>query len=225
MKKALLFLLSLAVLVSISACATSSSDSGAENNETDPYWIAAQAFRKISMNEENSDVDPQTVVGYYHDTPITKDHVAYRQAMNKVNQSAEESEEEIVFSIAKDLYVLEQAKELGFYPSEKEIENFFAEEDKSFEKNLEENLDFCAETGLTREEAIAWSIQTKTESMAKGRFLSHVLQSLTEAETIDDEILAELVQTLSENYQIETVQKIYDRYLTLQVQEEVLFRE
>lgn len=222
----------LVVILCIGCAAVVFSTSGAENEMAAAYRTAAQCHKRMSAQNmaqdyETNDNSSSAIVGYYKDIPITKDQVVYKQAMDKLNQNPEKSEKEAVLAVAKDLYTLEQAKLLGFYPSDERIDEIIASETESFQANLEENMEFCSMTGLTQEESIAWSVQLNIEGTAKAELMSHTAISLMEEQTIADELLARLVQSLSSegsNKDLPTLLgDIYDRYATLQVQDEVTF--
>lgn len=228
-------LLSVCLIVVIGACISIAafSTSGTENEMTQYYRTAAQCYKRISnenvqLTTEKSDISNQTVLGYYNDIPISKDDVAYKQALDKLNHNPEKNEEETVFAIAKDIYILEQSKALGLYPSDEAIKEILASETESFQTNLDENLQFCSTIGMTQEETIAWLAQLQIEGKAKANYMSHVVEDLMSEENIGDEILERMIKSLSSGKSTvdlpSSIQEICDRYVTLQVQDAVSVR-
>lgn len=232
MKKKIILSISLIVVLGICISIAIFFTSGAETDPMKAYQTAAQLYKRIcnadsSFDPDASDPDGQTVVGYYKDLPITRDQVNYKQAMDQINQESEKTEKETVFAVARDLYAFEQAKELGLYPSEEEIEDAFISETESFDANPEENMEFCLQIGFTRDELIAWMTQIKIESVAKSEFMAQILTSLQEEEEIEDEVLAELVQALKlsgEETDLRlTLNKLFDRYVILQAGNQITY--
>ena len=248
MKKKIILFITLIVILGVCVSIAVFSASGAESDIIEAHRTAAQLYKKmhngdisfsiatfdsneqatdIPFDSEISDSEKQTIVGYYKDISITQDQVSYMHAMDQAKQNPKKTEEEAIFAIARDLYTFEQAKELGLYPSEEEMEDIFISETESFQANLEENLEFCSQIGLTQDELIAWMTQRKIENLAKSRFAGQTIASLQEKEEIEDEALAELVQALllRENGTdlTATITKLYDRYVFLQIGDQITY--
>lgn len=232
MKKKFLLTISLIFVLGICISVAILSVSGAETDTVKNFQVAAQSYKKVrdvdtSFDTEVPDSDGRTIVGYYKDVPITQDQVAYKQAMNRLNQNPEKTEKEIVFAVARDLFTFEQAKDLGLYPSEEEMDEAFISETESFQANLEENLELCSQIEFTQDELIAWMTQQRIENIAKSRFMAQVLISLQEEKQIEDEVLAELVHVLVERAEgtdlPSTLDKLFDRYVTLQIGNQITY--
>ncbi len=233
-------MIGLIVVLGIGISAAVFSASGEESEFVKEHRAATQAYKRICNAEVSPDADTsnsngQTVVGYYKEVPITRDQVIYRQAVNRIQRnpedptwrSPEKTEKELIFEVARDLYTYEQAKDLGLYPSEEEMEEAFASETESFQRDLEENLKLCSQIGCTQDEWIAWMTQREIESLAKRRFMAQVLVSLPEEEEIEDEVLAELVHAFmvrDEGTDVSLiVTEIYDRYVALQIGDQITY--
>lgn len=240
MKKKLLLVISLVAVLGIGISVAVFSASGEESDFVKELRAAMQAYKRICNADVSLDTDTlnsngQTVVGYYKEIPITRDQVIYKQALNRTQRNPEDptwripekTEKELIFEVAQDLYTYEQARELGLYPSEEEMEEEFALETESFQRDLEENLEICSQIGCTQDEWIAWMTQRRIENIAKTRFMTQTLISLQEGEEIDDEVLAELVHALVVREDgvdlLSTLDKLFDRYVTLQVGEQITY--
>ncbi len=232
MKKKLLFTISLILVFAICISVAMLSANGAETDTMKAFQVAAQSYKTIrdtdtSFDTEAPDLGEHAIVGYYKNVPITQNQVAYKRAMDQLNQNSEKTEKETVFAVAQDLFTFEQAKNLGLYPSEEEMDEAFVAETESFQANLEENLELCTQIGFTQDELIAWMTQQRIENIAKCRFMAQVLISLREEEEIDDEILAELVHALVLREEgtdlLTTLDKLYDRYVIIQVGDQITY--
>ena len=230
MKKKILLTISLILVFSICISVAIFSANGAETDTMKAFQVAAQSYKTVcdtSFDTEDPDLGEYAIVGYYKDVPITQNQVAYKQAMDQLNQNPKKTEKETVFAVAQDLFTFEQAKNLGLYPSEEEMDEAFVAETESFQANLEENLELCTQIGFTQDELIAWMTQQRIENIAKCRFMAQVLISLQEEEEIDDEILAEVVHALGLREEgtglLSTFDKFYDRYVTLQIGDQITY--
>lgn len=240
MKRKLFLKISLTAVIGVCASIAMSSVSGAEPDTMGYHRTAAQAYRRIcnasaSADAAASNSDGQTIVGYYKDIPITLNQLIYQQARNRIQINPEDptwkipdkTEKELILEVAQDLYTYEQAKELGLYPSEEEIDRIFDSETESFQKNPEENLEYCSQVGFSRDEMNTWMAQQKIEAMARGRFGAQVLVSLEEEEEIEDEVLAELVQAFVSREDgtdpLLLISQIYDRYVALQIEDQITY--
>lgn len=240
MKKKLLLAVSLIAVLGIGISAAVFSASGEESDFIKEHRAATQAYKRIcnadvSFDTDTSNSNGQTVVGYYKEIPITQDQIIYRQALNQIQRnpedatwrSPEKTEKELIFEVARDLYTYEQAKDLGLYPSDEEMEEAFASATESFQRDLEENLEVCSQIGFTQDEWIAWMTQRRIETLARTRFLTQILISLPEEEEIEDEALAELVHALNvmdEGTDLSsTIDKLFDRYVALQIGDQITY--
>lgn len=238
MKKKFLLAIGLVLVLGIGISVAVFSASSEESDFVKELRTATQAYKRICNEDISLDADPsntngQEVVGYYKEIPITRDQVIYRRALDEIQRnpdnptwrSPEKTEKELIFEVVKDLYTIEQAKDLGLYPSEEEMDEAFASATESFQRDMEENSELCSQIGLTQDEWIAWMTQRRIETLARTRFLSQTLISLQE--DTDDEVLAELIQEFEsaegeENLQL-IVTQIYDRYVILQIGDQITY--
>ncbi len=248
MKKKLLLAICLVLVLGIgisvaifSASGEKTDTSGEKTDDTiRDLRAAAQAYKQLCDADISFDIDifgsdGHAIVGYYKEIPITRDQVIYKQAWDRAQRkfddptwrNPEKTEKELIFEVAKDLYTIEQAKDLGLYPSEEEMKEAFVSETESFQKKLEENLELCSQIGYTQDELIAWMTQQRIESMAKTKFMGQVLTSFLEDQEVEDEVLAELVQAFVAREEgtdlLLTTEKLIDRYLTLQVGDQITY--
>ncbi len=232
MKKKLLLVIGLIVVLGIGISAVAFSASGEEDEVTKAFRTAAQAYKRISsgdisLDTEDPNFDRQAIMGYYKGIPITRDQVIYIRAMDQAHRKPVKTDKEAIFSVAKEIYTLERARELDVYPSEERMDSIFASETESFDAKLEENLEFCSQVGLSQDEMIAWSVQRMVRIEAKSEVTSNIVLSLCEEEQIEDETLADLVQSLisrEEGVDVSSVlTEIFDRYVALQIEDQITY--
>lgn len=192
---------------------------GGGGRPEDPYRTAAQCHKRLAAGKHSK------VMGYFGEIPITRDQVDYAKAMSVVSGAGELDSEEALLEVAKRIYVTQQSKELGYYPSEEELERIRSGEEEAFYKNEEENIEFCKQVGLTREELVAWTADTQIEGKVEGDYMVYILEKLREQDEIGDVELKEWVEAFYESgspeERVSLIEKICNRYLSLQVQDKV----